>query len=87
MCPDLLERDREADDASDQREVAQAERVARERTHALWRRCRIEVLEGILQPTEIGPPEQAGDEDGRSRSCCECRGSLVVRHGCPGHDE
>lgn len=87
MGRDLLDGDGEPHDAGDQREVGQAERVACEQTFAVGRRGHVAMLGGILQPPEIGPPKQGGDNDRCSGSRREGAGPLIVGHRGPGDDQ
>ncbi len=62
----LLDRHGEADDAADEREVGEAVGVSGERASAARIGGREPMLERDLEPAEVGPPEQAGDDDRRT---------------------
>jgi len=80
MGDDLLDPDREADDPDEHRKVAETVDVAHRNTDLLWGHLVHPFLERFLEPAEVGPPQQAGNQQRLGRAGGQLDRSRVARH-------
>ena len=81
MGDDLLDTNREPDDPEQHREMSEAVRVAHPDPDIPGRGVLELLLEPFLEPAEVGPPQQAGNQESQRGIGGQVEGPLVGRDG------